>query len=220
MDTEVLVTPRPRRATGGSWRAIFFAPVGDGQTRRRGSDAVRLALSVLVVLLCLVVTRVNSSSETAVVKALTPVPNGIIWLVTTAGWVGSLGLVAVVALLALASKRITVIRDTILSGAGAWLTGILLGFQFGPFAGRPTGSAPHGYDLSFPVARVAATVAVASAAMPYLSRWMQRSIQVTVAVLAVVTVLSEKGLPVAVVASHVDQVAFTKFAFASAQLKT
>ena len=190
-----------RRATGRSWRAVLFAPVGDGQTRRRGSDAVRLGLSVLVVVLCAFAVRVNPASEKAVVNALTPVPNGIVWLVTTAGWLSSLGLVTVVAVLALISRRAAVIRDTFLSGAGAWLLGVLLGVEFGPFGGRPPGGAPHGYDLSFPVARVAATVAVASAAMPYLSRWLQRSIQVTVGILAVATVLSGKGLPVAVVAS-------------------
>ena len=125
-----------------------------------------------------------------VVNALTPVPNGMTWLVTTAGWASSHGLVTVVAVLALVSRRLAVIRDTVLSGAGAWLVGVLLGVEFGPFGGRPPGSAPHGYDLSFPVERVAAAVAVASAALPSLSRWLQRSIQVTVVLLAVVTVLS------------------------------
>ena len=67
--------------------------------------------------------------------------------------------------------------------------------------GRPPGGAPHGYDLSFPVARVAATVAVATAALPYLSRWLQRTIQVTVALLAVATVVSASGLPLSVLAS-------------------
>jgi uncharacterized membrane protein YbhN (UPF0104 family) len=199
---DVMPRPRrPRRFTRRSWRASFFAPVGDGQTRRRGSDAVRFGLSALVVVICAFAIRVNPSSEKAVVNALTPVPNGMIWLVTTAGWLSSLGLVTVVAVLALVSRRLAVIRDTVLSGAGAWLVGILLGVEFGPFGGRPPGTAPHGYDLSFPVVRVAATVAVASAALPYLSRWLQRSIQVTVVLLVVVTVLSGKGLPVAVLAS-------------------
>jgi uncharacterized membrane protein YbhN (UPF0104 family) len=197
----VPVTSLRPRPTGRPWRTVLFAPVGDGQTRRRGSDAVRLGLSLLVAMICAVAIRVNPSSEKAVVNALTPVPNGAAWLVTTAGWVSSLGLVSAVVVLALVSRRAAVIRDTLLSGAGAWLAGVLLGVEFGPLGGRPPGSAPHGYDLSFPVVGVAATVAVASAALPYLSRWLQRSIQVTVVLLAVVTVLSEKGLPLAVLAS-------------------
>ena len=193
--------PQGKRWAGGTWRAITFAPIGDGQTRRRGSDAVRVGLSLLVIVLCLVASKVNPSSEKAVVHAVTPLPNGVTWLVTAIGWIGSLGLVAVVITLALVSRRMAVIRDTVLSGAGAWLTCVLLGAVFGTTGGRPPAGAPHGYDLTFPVARVAATVAVATAALPYLSRWLQRSIQVTVVLLAVATIMSAKGLPLAVLAS-------------------
>ena len=37
-------TARPAEPGSAAWRSIFFAPIGDGQTRRRGSDAVRLGL--------------------------------------------------------------------------------------------------------------------------------------------------------------------------------
>ena len=192
---------RPSRWRGRSWRAILFAPVGDGQTRRRGSDGVRAGLSLLVILLCWLATRVNPSSEKALVNVVTPVPDGLSWLVTSVGWIGSFGLVAVIVVLALVSRRTAVIRDAVLSGAGAWLLCVVLGAVFGVDGGRPPAGAPHGYDLVFPVARVAATVAVASAALPYLSRWLQRAIQVTVVLLAISTVVSGRGLPVAVLAS-------------------
>ena len=193
---------RPRRPrAGNTWRAILFAPVGDGQTRRRGSDGFRVGLSVLVILLCWLAIKVNPSSERAVVNAVTPVPNGLSWLVTSVFVIASIGLIAVVVLLAVISRRTAVIRDTVLSGAGAWLVCVVLNQVFGVDGGRPTSGAPHGYDLGFPVARVAATVAVASAALPYLSRWLQRSIQVTVVMLAIATVVSGKGLPLAVFAS-------------------
>ena len=106
---------------GRSWRAIFFAPVGDGQTRRRGSDAIRLGLAVLVVILCWLATRVNSSSEHTIASVLSSAPNGIRWLVTTIWWVGSVGLIVVVGVLALLAKRWSVIRDVGLAGLGAWL---------------------------------------------------------------------------------------------------
>ena len=162
---------------------------------------MRVGLSVLVILLCWLATQVNPSSEKAVVNAVTPVPNGLSWLVTSVGWIGSLGLVAVAITLAIISKRTAVIRDTVLSGAGAWIACVLLGVFFGPDGGRPPSGAPHGYDLGFPVARVAATVAVATAALPYLSRWLQRAIQITVVLLAVATVVSQEGLPLSVLAS-------------------
>jgi hypothetical protein len=34
---------RPGASLLRSWRSVLFAPVGDGQRRRRGTDGVRLA---------------------------------------------------------------------------------------------------------------------------------------------------------------------------------
>lgn len=186
---------------GRSWRAIFFAPVGDGQTRRRGSDATRLGLAVLVVILCWLTTRVNSSSEHTIASVLSSAPNGIRWLVTTIWWVGSVGLIIVVAVLALLAKRWSVIRDVGLAGLGAWLLCIISGAVFGTTGGRPPSSSLHYFDLSFPVARVAATVGVVTAALPYLSRWVQRTIETVLGLLALATVVNGSGLPVAVLAS-------------------
>ena len=162
---------------------------------------MRVGLSALVVLLCWLATQVNPSSEKALVNVVTPVPNGLSWLVTSVAWIGSLGLVVVAITLAVISRRMAVLRDIALSGAGAWVVCVLLGVLVGPDGGRPPGGAPHGYDLGFPVARVAATVAVATASLPYLSRWLQRAIQITVVLLAVATVVSLQGLPLSVLAS-------------------
>ena len=186
---------------GRSWRAVLFAPVGDGQTRRRGSDLVKAGLSISVILLCWLAMKVNPSSERALIQAVRPVPNGLSWLVTSVGWVGSLGLVAVVIVLGLISRRTVLMRDAVAAGASAWLASTVLVMGLGANGGRPTSGAPLGYDLAFPVSRVAATVAVATAALPYLSRWLQRTIQVTVVLLVVATVISGKGLPLAVLAS-------------------
>jgi uncharacterized membrane protein YbhN (UPF0104 family) len=201
-EVEVIRDVRQRLlgTAGRSWRLVLFAPVGDGQTRRRGSDIVRAVLSSLVVLLCALATRLNPSSEKAVVDVVTPLPNGLSWLVTSLSWVGSLGLVALIVVLTITSNRASAIRDAVLSGVGAWLVCAVLGAALGPFGGRPPGNAPHGYDLSFPVVTVAATVAVAGAAMPYLGRWLQRCIHVTILLLAVSIVVSGKGLPLAVLA--------------------
>jgi uncharacterized membrane protein YbhN (UPF0104 family) len=189
------------RWSGRSWRAIFFAPVGDGRRRRRGSDAFRAGISVVVVLVCWLATRINPSSEKALIAILASPPDGIKWLVTSVAWVGSVGLIVAVVVLALVSRRTEVVRDVVLAGAGAWLVCVGLSVWFGPDGGRPPATAPHGFDLAFPVARVAAAVAVAAAAMPYLSRWVQRTILVTIGLLAVATMVSGYGLPVAVLAS-------------------
>jgi len=191
----------PGRWAGGAWRSILFAPVGDGQTRRRGSDAVRVGLSLLVILLCWLATRVNPSSERALINIIAPPPDGVRWAVSSVWWLGSFGVIVLVALLALVSRRWTVIRDCLLSGVGAWLICVALSAVFGADGGRPTSGAPAGFDLGFPVARVAATVAVATAALPFLSRWVQRTLKIAVVLLAVATVVSESGLPVSVLAS-------------------
>jgi uncharacterized membrane protein YbhN (UPF0104 family) len=193
--------PPPSRWAGGAWRSILFAPVGDGQRRRRGSDAIRTVVSLLVVLLCWLAVRVNSSSERSIVHALTPAPNGIRWLVTSVWWIGSFGLIATVVVLALVSRRWSVVRDCLVSGAGAWLICVLLGLLLGSSGGRPPAGAPIGFSAVFPVARVAATVAVAGAAIPYFSRWLQRSIRVAILLLALATIVAQAGLPVAVLAS-------------------
>ena len=110
------------RWADGAWRSLFFAPIGDGQTRRRGSDAVRVGIALLVILVCGLATRVNPSSERAFIHALTPPPDGIRWLVTTVWWTASVGLTVAVVVLALVSRRWSVLRDCLLTQTGA-LTG-------------------------------------------------------------------------------------------------
>lgn len=189
-----------RAADGRSWRALFFAPVGDGQTRRRGSDAVRLGLAVLVVVLCWVVTRADSSTEQVVASTMSSAPNGIRWAVTAVWWIASVGLIVVTAALALASRRWSVARDIGLTGLGAWLISLLLGFLLGSSGGRPPTSLTQ-FDATFPVALVAASVGAAVAAFPYLSRWLQLTLEVTIGLLAVAAVAHGSGFPVSVFAS-------------------
>ncbi len=190
-----------RRPRSRPWRAIFFAPVGDGRTRRRGSDAVRLGLAVLAVVLCWVVTRANSSTEQTVASTMASAPDGVRWLVSAIWWIGSIGLIAVTGVLALVSRRWSVVRDIGLSGLVAWLVCLLLADLLGSSGGRPPTPSLAQIDSSFPVALVAATVGVTVAAVPYLSRWLQLVVEMTIALLAVATVVHRSGLPVAVLAS-------------------
>src|SRR5262249_57459935 len=69
------------------WRSLIFAPLGDGQRRRRGSDAVRLAVAVLATLCAVLVVQSNSRPEEVVAGVLSPPPNGVRWLVD-AFWIG------------------------------------------------------------------------------------------------------------------------------------
>ncbi len=186
---------------GRPWRAILFAPVGDGTTRRRGSDAVRLGLSALVVLACWLVALANSNTEHSIASTLSPAPDGLRWLVSSVWVIASLGLIGLVGVLALLSRRWTLIRDCLISGLGAWVLCVIAGVVFGTDGGRPPDSAFHGFALSLPIARVAATVAVATAALPFLSRWLQRTIEAAIVLMALSAVVTGNGLPMAVLAS-------------------
>ncbi len=189
------------RQGAGTWQAILFAPIGDGQTRRRGSDAFRLGTALVVVFLCWLFTHANSNAEHGIATTLASPPNGLRWLVSAIWWITSFGVIVVIAALALIHRKWTAVRDIAISGTGAWLLCVLSALLFGSTGGRPPTTSLVHFDLSFPVARVAATVGVATAALPYLSRLLQRCIEVGIVLLAVASVVNGSGLPVAVLAS-------------------
>ena len=193
--------PDSRRPRGGRWRAIVFAPVGDGQTRRRGSDAVKLGLAVLALVICWLGTKTNSGLEHTIATTLGSPPDGVRWLIASIWWIASLGVVAVIAFMTLMSRRLSAIRDIAISGVTAWLLCIISAVLFGTDGGRPPASGYTHVDLAFPVARVAATVGVVTAALPYFSRWLQLLLEAAIGLLAVAAVVNGSGLPASVLAS-------------------
>ncbi len=196
------VEPRtPWRMKGRRWRAVVFAPVGDGQTRRRGSDAVKLGLAALALVVCWLGTKTNSNLEHTIATTLGSPPNGVRWLISSIWWITSLGVVAVIAFMTLMSRRLSAIRDIAVSGAAAWLLCILSAVVLGTDGGRPPASGYGHVDLAFPVARVAATVAVVTAALPYFSRWLQLCLETAIGLLAITAVVNGSGVPLAVLAS-------------------
>ncbi|HEY1733632.1 MAG TPA: hypothetical protein VGG23_04220, partial [Acidimicrobiales bacterium] len=199
-----IVAPSRHRRRGHRdrpWRSIVFAPVGDGATRRRGSDAVKVGVAVLAIVCCWLISGTPAAAQLAVLHFLTPPPEGIRWLVSTVWWVGSVGVIVALGVLGLLSKRRNIARDILLSGLVAWLTSALLQLAIGATGGHTPTATLKGIDLVFPVARVAATVAVVSAALPYLSRGLQRLVEVVIVVAAVATVVHGSGLPISVLAS-------------------
>ncbi len=188
----------PRR--GRSWRAVFLAPIGDGQTRRRGSDGLRVALAALVVFLCWLFTHAQSNAEHTIATTMASPPYGLRWLIDSTWWATSLGTVVVIAAVTLASRRWTAIRAVGVAGIGSWVLCIIAGAVLGTTGGRsPSPSLGH-FNLTFPAVRMAVTVAVVAVAIPYLSRWLQRTAEVALVFLALSTVTSGSGLPVAMLA--------------------
>ena len=183
------------------WRSVIFAPVGSGQRRRRGSDGVRLAAAVLILVCCLLVIRYDSRIDRAITQVIHPPPWSITWLVTVVYQVGSLGVVVVLVGLALLARRWEIARDLALSAAGtAAVCGILIAL-LGSRGGRPGGIVINGYYMSFPVLQVALFMAVATAGLPYLARGMQRLVEIFIALVALASAVGGHGLPLNVLGS-------------------
>ena len=181
----------------------MFAPVGSGQRRRRGSDGVRLAVAVLVLVCCLLIIRYDSRIDRAITQVIHPPPWSITWLVTVVYEAGSIGVAVVLVGLALLARRWEVARDIGLSAAGtAAVCGILIAL-LGSRGGRPGGIVIHGYYMSFPVLQIALFMAVATAGLPYLARGVQRLIEIFIALVALASAVGGHGLPLNVLGSLV-----------------
>ena len=183
------------------WRSVMFAPVGDGQRRRRGSDGVRLAAAVLALVVCVLVIHYDSRIDRAITQVIHPPPRSITWLVTVVYQAGSIGVVIVLVALALIARRWEIARDLALSAAGAAAVSGILVLLLGSHGGRPSGIVIDGYDLTFPVLRIALFAAVATAALPYLARGVQRLIEIFIALVALASAVGGHGLPLNVLGS-------------------
>jgi len=183
------------------WRAVMFAPVGSGQRRRRGSDGVRVAAAAGALACCLLLIRYDSRIDRAVAQVIHPPPWSISWLVTVVYQAGSVGVVVVLVALAVAARRWEIARDLGLSAAGtAAACGVLI-VVLGSRGGRPAGIVIDSYYMRFPVLQIALFMAVATAALPYLARGVQRLIEVFIALVALASAVGGHGLPVNVLGS-------------------
>jgi glycosyltransferase 2 family protein len=183
------------------WRSVLFAPVGDGQRRRRGSDGVRVACAVVALVCCVLVIRYDSRVDRAVIAVIHPPPRSITWLVTVVYQAGSYGIGILLVLLAVIARRWEVARDIAASAVGAVAVSGILVLVLGGRGGRPGGVVFHGYDLSFPVLQIALFMAVATAALPYLARAVQRLIEIFIALVALASAVGGHGLPLNVLGS-------------------
>ena len=149
----------------------------------------------------MLVIRFDSRVDQAIVQVIHPPPRSITWLVTVVYQAGSYGVAIVLVALALIARRWEIARDIALSAAGtAAVSGILVAL-LGSRGGRPSGIVIHGYYLSFPVLQVALFMAVATAALPYLARGVQRLIEIFIALVALASAVEGHGLPVNVLGS-------------------
>jgi uncharacterized protein (TIRG00374 family) len=189
--------PRPAERL----HVAVLGPRGRGTTRRRASDAFRFGFAVFVVAVSVPVMRANSAVELGIVHALNPPPTAIRWLVTAAFWLGSVGVIACLAVVGLLVPRLVAVRQIAVAAAVTWGICGLLGVALGPAAGRPASDALAGVDPGFPVIQLAVTIAVAATALPYLSRPLHRLVSFLIAFAAIAGVVDGLALPVNAVAS-------------------
>ena len=182
-------------------RAAVLGPRGGGTTRRRASDAVRLGVAILVVAVSVPVMRANSAVELSIIRALNPPPTAISWLVTSVFWLGSAGVVVLLAGIGLLVPRLAAVRWMAVAGVAAWGVCALLGVLLGPAAGRPPISELSGLHAGYPVTEVTVAVAVAATALPYLSRPVHRLVWFLVALAVLAAVCGGTALPVNAVSS-------------------
>src|SRR3984885_2698085 len=166
--------PGQQHQLAGRLRAAVLGPRGGGTTRRRASDAFRVAIAIAVVAVSIPVMRANSAVELSIVHALTPPPEAIRWLVTSIFWLGSAGVIVLLVVLGLLVPRLDAILWTALAAEVTWGNCLLLRQLLGSSAGRQETTSLAGLDATFPVTQLAVTIAVAVIALPYLSRPLHR----------------------------------------------
>ena len=149
----------------------------------------------------MLIIRYDSRIDRAITQVIHPPPRSITWLVTVVYDAGAFGVTVVLVALALIARRWVIARDIALSAAGAAAVSGILVLLLGSRGGRPSGIVIHGYYVSFPVLQIAIFMAVATAALPYLSRGLQRLIEVFIALVALASAVGGHGLPVNVLGS-------------------
>jgi glycosyltransferase 2 family protein len=154
-----------------------------------------------VVLVSVPVMRANSAAEVRLVHVLNPPPEAIRWLVTSVFWLGSAGVVVLLAILALLVPGLVAVRWTAVAAVITWGVCLLLGEILGPSAGRPATSSLAGLNAHYPVTQFAVTMAVAATALPYLSRPLHRLVSFLVALASIAAVVDGSALPVNTISS-------------------
>ncbi len=198
-------TTLPRAVGHTPWsqrvRSLVLGPHGGGTTRRRASDAVRVGIAALLVVICIPLVQANTSLEIHVTELITPPPTGIQWLITAIWFVGSIGVTVTLVLIGLLVPRLTAVRQMGVAGLAALVTCLLLDALLGPAGGRPPIPEFSGFDPRFPILQLAIATAVALAGLPYLSRPMHRIVIGAISLAGLCAVIGAYGLPLGVIAA-------------------
>jgi glycosyltransferase 2 family protein len=202
-DTNVPDSPTsaPQPPSPTRWRSVFFAPQGDGVRVRLGSDVWRIVVIVVLFVFVVIGYRNGAGLQGWFVRLTTPAPIGVAWVLTILALVGTLGVIALLLLTSLISRR----RDVLIDVVGAAVISLVLILVFRHFVGVTAGTNLAAtypkINVGFPVPGVTVAVAVALVARPYLARSFQLVCSSAIGLGAIATVFGARGLPLSVFAS-------------------
>ena len=162
---------------------------------------MRLVAATLALACCVLVIHYDSRIDRAVTQVIHPPPRSITWLVTVVYQAGGIGVTIALLALALIARRWAVARDIALSAVIAAAVSGIATVLLGSNGGRPAGVLIHGYYMRFPVLQIALFMAVATAALPYLARGLQRLIEIFIALVALACAVGGHGLPLNILGS-------------------
>ena len=134
-------------------RSLLLGPHGGGTTRRRASDAVRVGLAIVLVVICVPLAQADTSLEIHFTELITPPPTGIRWLITALWFVGSVGVIVMLVLIGLLVPRLTAVRQMAVAALAAVAVCLLLDALLGPAADRPPVPDLAGFDPASPSSR-------------------------------------------------------------------
>jgi glycosyltransferase 2 family protein len=195
-------TPSPAPITpNATWRTAFFSSIAPNERNRSGSDATRLILAIVVVLVIIIAYRTNPSFEKWWVNFAVPPPSGAAWLLSSFFVLGTAGAAVLLSVFALGVRR----RDLVTDLAAAAVVGVVLSYAvqaaLGVSVGRPVESVFRHVNVGFPVPIVVAVVSMGIVGRPYFARDVRRFVIAAVAIGVIGAMTTGRALPLALVGS-------------------
>lgn len=169
------------------WRDETFGPASERPYTRRVSDAIRVVVAVVVLVLLARHEGDVSPFESSLFEVFNSLPQSLDALFRGLYTIGALWAVGIVAAAALIARRWRLAGVIALTGFLAWLIGRLLGLLVeDPSLSRAFDLVTRldGETPTFPFVRLAVVTAVVCAASPFLTRPTRRAGQLVIVALA------------------------------------
>ena len=181
----------------------LLSPTDNGLRRRSGSDVARLVIALLVLVAMGFSYGASTNIFGPVAGWIRPLPHLLGWLFTTLWFVGSLGVIVLMVCVIAIAHRFEILRDLVVATVLSWLGCVAIQQSLGVRLGLPHGSELtfKGIDLGFPAVLLAITAGICLVAGPYLSRSLQRLVEINLALMVITGFVHGAGLPFSLVAA-------------------